>query len=61
MTIDTRNLQLSHLHALDAALSTGVMLVRNSQWTRDLLDELAEAAKFLNNESTVRPLSYSQC
>jgi hypothetical protein len=30
-----------------AALSTGTMLLRNSKWTRQLLDELAEAAKKL--------------
>ena len=30
------------------------MLIRNSQWTRDLLDELAKTARFLNNNNTVR-------
>ena len=31
------------------------MLIRNSKWTRDLLDELAKVAKFLYSDSTVRP------
>lgn len=34
------------------------MLVRNSKWTKDLLDELAGTAKFLNSKNTVRPFCY---